>query len=296
MSVGNSTISVVIPTYNSNTTLALCLDALAEQDYPASDFEVIVVDNASDPPVRIMRQFDFPLQVVVETRPGSYAARNRGIALARGDLIAFTDADCQPDSGWLYAAAEYMRDHPATDIVGGRIDLTFETPEAPTLVELYDVVTEAFPQRKYIENSHFAVTANLVVRQTVFEEVGPFDASLRSGGDGQWTRQAYDKGCVLEYCDAAVVRHPARSSISEIARQRRRITGGHTALNRNSIFRVKLAYVKVMAPFRTWRKMKENNELAVKQRFFLSLIVAWVSINEIIEIVLLSLGKRPARR
>lgn len=296
MSAASPTITVIIPTYNSNATLAFCLEALAAQDYPASDFEVIVVDNASSPPVRATREFDFSLRIVVETRPGSYAARNRGIALARGELIAFTDADCIPDPGWLSVAAAHMRDHPSTDLVGGRIDLTFATPGAPTLVELYDVVTDAFPQRRYIERNHFAVTANLIVRKAVFERVGPFDASLRSGGDGQWTRRAHDKGCVLEYCDAAVVRHPARSSVAEIARQRRRIAGGHAMLRRDALFRTRLAYAKVMAPFRIWRRVGAKHDIAMQRRLGLSLIVAWISINEIAEILLLSLGKRPARR
>lgn len=295
MSAGNPTISVVIPAYNSNATLASCLDALAAQKHPASDFEVIVVDNASDPPVRITRQFDFELRVVVETRPGSYAARNRGIALARGELIVFTDADCVPEPGWLAALHAYMRAHDDVDIAGGRIDLTFRKPGRPGLIELYDVATDAFPQKKYIEKNRFAITANLAVRRELFESLGLFDASLKSGGDGSWTRAAVDAGYGLAYCENAVVGHRARSGLREIARKKRRVVGGHIALRPDYRFRAKLVYAKIMSPFRLWKRMSRQGYPGKWERCTMMPILFWISANEIMEILLISLGKKPIR-
>ena len=84
-------ISVVVPVFNDEARLAGCLDALAMQTWPASHREVIVVDNGSVPPVALRAG---AARVIVERRPGSYAARNAGVAAAAGEILAFTDADC----------------------------------------------------------------------------------------------------------------------------------------------------------------------------------------------------------
>ncbi|MEM8761253.1 MAG: glycosyltransferase family A protein, partial [Pseudomonadota bacterium] len=96
-------ISVIIPVFNDAGGLARCLDALARQT-DAAPFEVIVVDNGSDPPLDPATLPALPsLRLIRETAPGSYAARNAGIAAARAAILAFTDADCRPRPDWLAA-------------------------------------------------------------------------------------------------------------------------------------------------------------------------------------------------
>src|ERR1041385_9155423 len=97
-------VSVVIPVLGDAERLALCLDALDRQTLPANRFEVIVVDNASDRDeaiAAVVAEHAPRFRLLHEPRPGSYAARNRAIADARGTIIAFTDADCIPRPDWL---------------------------------------------------------------------------------------------------------------------------------------------------------------------------------------------------
>ena len=112
-------ISVIVPCRQHATPLADCLGALAGQ-VGAPPFEVIVVDAAHDDAVAAVAK-RFAWVRPVRSRAGLLAgeARNLGVAHARGELLAFTDADCVPRPGWLAAAAGALR-HGAR-LVGGPV-------------------------------------------------------------------------------------------------------------------------------------------------------------------------------
>ena len=93
--------SIVIPTRNRPHAVERCLDALAAQTLPPGSFEVIVVDDGGEPslaldPTRWASKFE--LKVIRQNNTGPAGARNRGVAVARGEFLAFTDDDCLP--GW----------------------------------------------------------------------------------------------------------------------------------------------------------------------------------------------------
>ncbi|MCE8026964.1 glycosyltransferase family 2 protein [Billgrantia aerodenitrificans] len=221
-------ISIIVPTYRDWHALRSCLDALADQTLPAQEFEILIVENAGEsPPCNILLPDN--ARLVHESVPGSYAARNRGIAEARGEVLVFLDADCVPAAGWLQAGIDCLQSHPEVDLVAGNIELTYATPRL-TPAECFEKAF-AFRQQQNVANG-LAVTANLFVRRRVFEEVGPFNAELMSGGDFEWTRRATTRGHRMLYCAEAVVRHPARASLSALAGKARRVTSGSQALYR----------------------------------------------------------------
>ena len=80
-------VSVVIPVFNDPAGIRECIESLSRQTKIPS--EVIVVDNGSEPPIPDTAG----LRIVREETPGSYRARNAGLAVASGDITAFTDAD-----------------------------------------------------------------------------------------------------------------------------------------------------------------------------------------------------------
>ena len=95
------TISVVVPCWNGEQFLASCLNSLLDQTLPKRDYEVILVDNnSSDNTLSIARQYP-DIRIIQEKQRGAYAARNTGIKIARGEIIAFTDSDCVVDQNWL---------------------------------------------------------------------------------------------------------------------------------------------------------------------------------------------------
>ncbi|WP_432486600.1 glycosyltransferase family 2 protein [Kineococcus sp. SYSU DK018] len=220
------TASVVVPVHDGVQDLRRCLSALLRQDYPAGRFRVIVVDNASREDVSAALPDDERFVLLSEPVPGSYRARNRALAEADGEVVAFTDADCTPEPDWLRRGVEALRrtgDHLA--MVGGAVELTFPAGRPRTAWELYEAA-HAFPQREYLAKQRFAVTANLFTWRSALEEIGPFDASLASRGDAEWGQRLAARGGAQGYAPDAVVHHPARSTWSAMCTKTLRVARG----------------------------------------------------------------------
>lgn len=219
-------VSVVIPVYNDVDRLRLCLDALAAQDYPADRYEVLVVDNNSDQDQSPAMPDDDRFQLLHEERRGSYAARNRALPLVRGSVVAFTDSDCLPAADWLSRGVAALQADPRPDAVGGAIRIFFDHGPRPRSGPEHFEAYNEFQQRKYVEEWSFAATANLFVDAATLARVGPFDASLQSGGDLDFGTRLGRSGARLVYDDDTVVNHPARSSWQELGRKTLRVANG----------------------------------------------------------------------
>ena len=219
-------VSVVVPVYADADGLRVCLDALSRQTY--RPFEVVVVDNGAEPSLGpVVAPFAFA-RLVHEPAPGSYAARNAGVAGARGAVLAFTDADCRPAPDWLARGTARLG---AASVVAGRIEVVPRDAARPNAVERVEM-RAALRQQTYVEEGGFGATANLLTTAETFGAVGPFDAALRSGGDLEWCRRATAAGRRLVYADDARVAHPARRTLAGLLRKTARIAGGFAALNR----------------------------------------------------------------
>lgn len=219
-------VSVIIPVYNDNQRLSLCLEALDRQTYHRDAYEIIVVDNNSEENVAsVVEKFD-RVKLVYEPRPGSYIARNRGLELAQGEVIAFTDSDCIPQSQWIEKGVERLLSMTNCGLVAGRIDLFFKNPNAPTPVEIFESVELNFNQDQKLENDRYGMTANVFTFRRVLDDVGFFDGRLKSGGDRHWGEKVYEAGYEQIYDDEALVLHPARHSFADLRKRIARLTGG----------------------------------------------------------------------
>ena len=215
-------VSVIVPVYRHWDLVPGLLAALAAQSF--GDFEILLVDNAPDEP---RPNIALPPSIALATRilpcvtPGSYAARNAGVAAARGRLIAFTDADCRPAAGWL--AAFTAAAEGGERLLAGPVRMTIER-EIPSRWEAYDLI-RGIPQDRYVRLG-YAATANLAVPAAIFARFGAFDAARMSGGDAAFCRRVGATGVPIALVPGAVVSHPARTSWEEIARKARRVKGG----------------------------------------------------------------------
>jgi glycosyltransferase involved in cell wall biosynthesis len=213
-------VSVVIPVKDDAARLERCLDALAAQ-VGAPPFEVVVVDNgSSDGSGDRARRHPLAPRVLVELTPGSYAARNAGAAAAAAPLVAFTDADCIPAPGWVAQGAAALADH---DVAGGAVHQRTGSPA--NTWERYDQAIY-LRQRDLVEQQGYAATANLWVRRTAFDLVGPFDAELLSTGDLDWGMRARAAGLTAAYAEQAAVDHSTRSSLTQTWKLHRRLGAG----------------------------------------------------------------------
>jgi glycosyltransferase involved in cell wall biosynthesis len=233
MSADRPFVSVIIPVFNDMDRLSACLAKLENQTYPADQFEVIVVDNGSaNDPAPLVAGFSHA-RCFKEDKPSSYAARNRGIREARGDVFAFTDADCLPASDWIKAGVNALLESPDCGLIAGRIDVFCTPGAAPGIVELYDSV-RGLNQKRYAGDQGFGATANVFTLRKVMDAVGPFDTELRSCGDMEWGQRVGRKGYKVIYCDLAAIAHPARKTLGELSGKMRRVAGGMHTLNRKS--------------------------------------------------------------
>ncbi len=228
-----SSVSIVIPVRNGALTLRACLDALSrQQPIPGVATEVIVVDNgSSDATAAIAARHPMVSRVISERRPGSYAARNAGLAVAAGDLIAFTDADCIPAADWIRGGVEATIEGGA-ELVAGHVRP--RVGPAPSVWERFDAGHHV-DQRKYVETLGFGATANLFVRRTVFDAVGGFDGEMGSGGDRELCRRAVAAGFRLAYAPGAEVAHGSRRTARETWKLHRRLGAGLHQLHQRGL-------------------------------------------------------------
>lgn len=218
-------VSVVIPVYNDPHRLRHCLAALEKQTYPSNRYEVLAVDNGSEESIEpVVAEFG-QARAALQSIPGSYAARNRGIQLAKGEVLAFTDADCIPAADWVEQGVEALRAGTNVGLVGGGINVFYSSLGRPTPVEFVDDDMHLNQERAC--RNGFAFTANVFTHRSVFEEVGPFDDRLKSGGDVEWGHRVSAHGFNVAYAEAACVAHPARRTYAALAKKKRRVITGY---------------------------------------------------------------------
>ncbi len=205
----NPLVSVIVPHYRQPDALRRCLKSLARQTLSASAFEVIVVDNNSRIDLTALRRAFPAFEFLQEVEQGAACARNRGVAAATGDILAFIDADCIADPHWLERGVAAME---GADLVGGEIIVTYQG-ETPTSVEAFERVF-AFRQRMYIRRKQFSVTANLFAKRAAASRIGAFRNGISE--DVDWCRRAAALGLHLAFNDTSIVSHPARRTWEDL--------------------------------------------------------------------------------
>jgi glycosyltransferase involved in cell wall biosynthesis len=235
-------VSIIVPVYNGSRTVDALLISLLALDYPTARREILVVDNKStdDTRERIKR---YPVTLLEETEiQSSYAARNRGIEAAKGEILAFTDADCVVEPTWLKRLLA-NHEEPRWGGFAGNI-VTY--PPA-NLIERYCVHEKMFDlsslQKPYFQahgrgerlcsqvpaldyRSHILLpaslinppTANVAYRRIVFEEIGYFDQRMTSGGDLDlaWRLQIQTDWQIAIVPDA-IIYHKHRTNLRGLA-------------------------------------------------------------------------------
>jgi glycosyltransferase involved in cell wall biosynthesis len=173
-------VSVIVPFYNSERHLAACIESLLSQEDVGGPYEILFIDNGStDGSASIVAEYG-ELTVLEEPTPGAYAARNTGLRRARAPLIAFTDADCVVASDWLSSLRDGMRDS-SIAILLGQCLYPRDASMAMRVLGAYENAKTDYVVNRCAKAHHFAYANNMVIRASVFEEIGPFK---------QWKRAA----------------------------------------------------------------------------------------------------------
>jgi glycosyltransferase involved in cell wall biosynthesis len=215
-----SSVSVVVPAYNAAATLGDQLDALAAQQFE-DDWELVVVDNGStDGTAELARHHRrrFPAFTLVDAglQRGHSAPRNAGARAARGELLAYCDADDVVAPGWLQAVTDAACHY---DLVGGWLDVR----------PLNDEATRSWHQpwprerlRSWLLPA--AVSANMAIWADVLRELGGWSSEYEAGGeDSELSWRAQLVGYRLGFAPDAVVYYRYRPGLWQTARQAYRI-------------------------------------------------------------------------
>lgn len=189
--------SVVVPARDAEATIGRCLEALSRQALDGG-YEVLVVDDGSEDGTAGIAE-GAGARVIRQERLGPSEARNRGVEQARGDLIAFTDADCFPEPGWLAAGLRALE---AAELVQGAVR---PDPSARPLPLDRTIAHE--------RETPLFETANLFVRRPLFERLGGFEQWIepdigKSFGEDIWLGwRARRCGASIAFAADAVVHH-----------------------------------------------------------------------------------------
>jgi len=219
-------ISVIIPVYKDVEGLTETVSSLMKQTIPQSNYEVIVANDGGDEGVGDFCE-KYPIREIrIIPNRGSYYARNRGIEEARGEFLAFVDADITVPGEWLETGLQGLQ---TADYIGGPVLINEKKVRTPA--HYYELVT-GFKGNVPEADNHFFVTANLFVRRSVFEHVGGFDIRLRSGGDNEFGNRVFNSNTFTQsFIQELAVLHPPRG-FHKLLKKRVRITEGKLALNR----------------------------------------------------------------
>lgn len=176
-------VSVIIPAHNEENFLPLCLSSLQRQDYTGS-YEIIVVDNASaDGTAKIGARFG--ARVVYEAKPSPAWARQQGLLAAKGDIVAFIDADTMAPKGWLTRLVQHLKHRPEIVAVGG--PCTYFDLRLPARVVLRGFLFLTFivdhAIRRLTGKAGALWASNFAAWKEKLLEVGGFDTKMKFFGE-----------------------------------------------------------------------------------------------------------------
>lgn len=225
-----SFVSVIISVYNGERTIGECIESLLSQNYPKDRYEILVVDNNStDKTAQIIKKY--PVSYLEEKAiQGDFAARNRGIKSARGQILAFTNADCIASNGWIKEGVEGFTDD-EIGCIGGEI----KGYKPQNYVEEYLCKRNIISQKEKSDDVPlpYAIGANAFYRKAVLDKIGLFEERWKSAGDADicW-RMQLETAYKIKFVKNATIFHKHRSTVYSMYKQSLKWGIGYTNLYR----------------------------------------------------------------
>jgi glycosyltransferase involved in cell wall biosynthesis len=195
--VSAPTVSCLIPARNAERYLAEAIASALAQTHPVHEI-VVVDDGSTDATATVASAYGPPVRVIRQPPLSIAAGRNAGLRAARGEFIAFLDADDVWYPEKLERQLARFRERPGTDLSTTRFQ-NFWDPELRDEAERYAGHPLAEPMSGYLPSV-------LVARRALFERVGGLDERIRQGADSCWFAHALERGAVLDELAEVLVR------------------------------------------------------------------------------------------
>lgn len=201
-------VSFIIPAYNAQKTLKTCLESITALDFPADQFEILLVDNNStDKTKAICSQFP-RVSYLQETRQGRSFARNTGAAHARGEFLAFVDADVYLERDWLTSALSSFWQE---SIGAGQGAIIPSNVDGDTVLNRYRLRLQDESTlgtfnllTMQVDESPMVNSAACIYRRSTFVKMGGFDENLIRHEDIDLSKRTFFQGHDLVIFEGAI--------------------------------------------------------------------------------------------
>jgi glycosyltransferase involved in cell wall biosynthesis len=213
-------ISVIIPTFNSAKELTKCLESFKTQTISNENYEVMVVDDGSNDRTKVTAA-KYPVIYIYQQNHGPAAARNNGANQAQGEIILFTDADCEPQPNWIEEMIKPLDDPQVVGVKGAY--RTRQKEIVARLVQIeYEHKYERMKKFKYID---FIDTYSAGYRKDIFLKYNGFDERYPKASveDQEFSFRLSHDGYKMVFNPNAVVFHKHSASLMGYLRKKYKI-------------------------------------------------------------------------
>jgi len=180
--------SVVVPFLNEEKYIERCLFSLREQDFDKNEFEIIFIDNGStDASSGIVKKFQEVI-LLTEEKGNEYTARNKALEIAKGEIIAFSDADCEVSRDWLSRIYDVVNGS-GVKIALGRREFPGNIPLSLRMFEDYENAKVEYLFIHSLKEYYFGFGNNMAMKAELFRQLGLFAENLGATGDTEFVHR-----------------------------------------------------------------------------------------------------------
>lgn len=212
-------VSIVIPTKNDEKWIEKCLNSIKNLEF--RDYEVIIVDGcSSDRTVEIAKRFD--CRIIFEDKGTISYARDLGVKHAKGDFIAFTDADCVVAKDWIDELLKYFNDEKIAAVGGPNLTPEDDSEFGKCVGDVLFFLSKAGARYGFesedVREIYHNPTCNVMYRKRVLEEVGGFNHRLITVDDEELDYRIRKRGYRILFNPKAIVWHYRRQNWKSFAK------------------------------------------------------------------------------
>ena len=213
-------LSVIIPSYNSESTIEKCLNSLLGQSF-SGDYEIILVDSSSDnTPLIVTSKYPGVNYTHLDKKTDPGTARNIGIGKARGEVIAFIDSDCVAAKDWLERI--WDAHNSAYNIIGGSVHNGNDKSSLVAWAGYISEFREFIPEQTKREVTHIP-TCNISYKANIFRTYGLFQGEYYPQEDLVFNHKLSSHGEKILFDPSIQVYHTHRTKLEDYLRHQKRI-------------------------------------------------------------------------